>query len=256
MRKHYFQPGHSVFDAVKKEKSQISDLTALISTPPTFCYPRLMGFFTRALAVCLLVAPSAALAQLDPALHRYTTCKFDDGLTVAEASPLPAGVKGRTVETLAGFREVAILRGEHITFTYPGTDFFATVKVEQLPPASFDQGRKDLISNFDHILAGGDDSTRNMAFALRPRLNGFEVYGLDRKKLEGNTLGIYLLIDNRLHIVTSVFFLNQDPARRKFSTLAEYAALRDNFLEAYTSCVHAPYASSSPAKAAPAKRHR
>ena len=215
-----------------------------------------MCIFTRALAVCLLSAPIAAHAQINAALRPYTACKFDDGLTAVETSQLPAGIQGRTVETLTGPRQVPILRGEHITFSYPSTSFFATVKVEQLPPDTFAQGKTDLISNFDHILAGGDDSARNMSFALRPRLNGFEVYGLDRKKLEGNTLGIYLLIDNRRHIVASVFFLNQEPRLRKFSTLAEYATLRDHFLDAYTSCVHAPFATPTPKRKSTARRHR
>ena len=213
-----------------------------------------MCIFTRALALCLLSAPVAALAQATPALRPYTACKFDDGLTAIESSQLPASIQGRTVETLTGPRQVPILHGEHITFSYPSTSFFATVKVEQLPPDTFAQGKTDLISNFDHILAGDDESARNMSFALRPRLNGFEVYGLDRKKLEGNTLGIYLLIDNRTHIIASVFFLNQEPQLRKFSTLAEYATLRDHFLDAYTSCVHAPFATPT-AKRAPT-RHR
>jgi hypothetical protein len=214
-----------------------------------------MCIFTRALAVCLLSAPIAALAQVNPALRPYTACTFDDGLTAVETSQLPAAIQGRTVETLTGPRDVPIVGGEHVTFSYPSTSFFATVKVEQLAPATFAQGKSDLIGNFDHILAGDDDSARNMSFALRPRLNGFEVYGLDRKKLEGNTLGIYLLIDNRTHIVASVFFLNQEPRLRKFSNLAEYATLRDHFLDAYTSCVHAPFA--APRKPKPtAKRHR
>ena len=205
-----------------------------------------MTFFTRALLLGTLVIPVCAAAQVDPALQRYTSCTFDDGLKPVETTHLPANIQGRTVETLTGPRQVPILRGEHITFSYPSTRFFATVKIEQLPPASFDQGKADLISNFDHILSGDDESARNMSFALRPSLNGFEVYGLDRKRLEGNTLGIYLLIDNRTHIVASVFFLNQEPQQRKFSNLGEYRSLRDHFLEAYTSCVHGPFSVPTP----------
>jgi hypothetical protein len=218
-----------------------------------------MCIFARALALCFLAVPVVAHAQIHPALRPYAGCKFDDGLTTAEVSQLPAVIKGRTVQTLSGVAQVPILRSEHVTFTYPNADFFATVKVEQLPPGSFVQGKIDLISNFDHILSSGDDSARNMAFAIRPHLNGFEIYGLDRKKLEGSTLGIYLLIDNRTHIVASVFFLNQPPPTdqdltpRKFTTLAQYATLRDHFLNAYTECVHAPHA--APAKPA-TKRHR
>jgi len=214
-----------------------------------------MTFFTRAILLSTLVIPISSAAQANPSLRPYTACKFDDGLAAIETSQLPAGIQGRTVETLTGPRQVAIVRGEHITFSYPSTSFFATVKVEQLPPDTFAQGKADLISNFDHILAGGDDSARNMSFALRPLLNGFEVYGMDRKKLEGNTLGIYLLIDNRTHIVASVFFFNQEPQLRKFSTLAEYANLRDHFLDAYTSCVHAPFATPTTAKPKPTAKH-
>ncbi len=214
-----------------------------------------MMIFTRALlavalAAPLLAAPLPAAAQVNPTLRPYTACKFDDDLAISNLTPLPRGVQGRTVVTLSGPRQVALLRGESMMFSYPGTDFFANVKVEQLPPSSFAQGKKDLIGNFDHILAGGDDSERNLNFALKPMLNGFEVYGLDRKKLEGATLGIYLLIDNRTHIVMTAYFLNQEPARRKFSSLTEYATLRDHFLAAYTSCVHTPYAVARPAKKA------
>jgi hypothetical protein len=141
-------------------------------------------------------------------------------------------------------------------FSYPATDFFANVKVEQLPADGFAQGRKDLISNFDHILAGGDDSTRNLNYALHPRLNGFEIYGLDRNKLEGRTLGIYLLIDNRTHIVATVYFFNQDPSRRKFSSLSEFGQYRDHFLDAYTACVHAPHAAAPARSRTRARKHK
>jgi hypothetical protein len=211
-----------------------------------------MGILTRTLALWLLAAP-AALAQITPALRPYTACTFDDGLTVTDLSPLPPGVQGRTVDTLTGKARVPLLRGERVLFSYPETDFFANVKVEQLPPDAFEQGKKDLISNFDHILASGNDGARNMTYALKPTLNGFEVHGLDRLKLEGSTLGIYLLIDDRTHIVTTVYFPNQEPRMRKFSTLDEYANLRDHFLNAYTSCVHAPFAVAVSAVAVSAK---
>jgi hypothetical protein len=210
-----------------------------------------MSIFTRALLLSTLLMPVPAIAQVNIALRPYTVCKFDDGLAVIEKSPLPPGVLGRTVDTIAGPRKVAILRGEQLTLGYPAKDPFAKIKVEQLPPDSFDHGKQDLIANFDHILAGGDDSGRNMTFAVHPMLNGFEVHGLDRKKIEGSTMGIYLLIDDHTHIVTTAYFENQGPVMRNFSTLDEYAALRDHFLNAYTSCVHAPHVAAPAAKPRP-----
>jgi hypothetical protein len=215
-----------------------------------------MTFFTRALLVGTLVTTLHATAQTPTTFRAYSGCTFDDGLIVGEISVLPAGIRGRTVETLTGPRQVDILGGEHISFSYPGTDFFATVKIEHLPPSSFLQGKKDLISNFDHIIARGDDSKRNMTYVLRPRLNGFEIYGLDRVRLEGAILGIYLLFDNRTQIVTTVYFVNADPDKRKFSTLDQYAQLRDHFLDAYTGCIHAPHAAKPATRKPVAKRNR
>jgi hypothetical protein len=212
-----------------------------------------MTVLTRAILAGTLLLPIHAAAQIASVLRPYTVCKFDDGLAVNTLTPLPRGVQGRTVDTLTGKANVALLRGEQVMFSYPGANFFANVKVEQLPAGSFEQGKKDLISNFDHILASGDDGVRNMTYALKPRLNGFEIHGLDRLKLEGKTLGIYLLIDDRAGIITSVYFLNQEPKTRKFSTIEEYAALRDHFLNAYTSCVHAPTVKRP---TAPQKRRR
>jgi hypothetical protein len=214
-----------------------------------------MCILTRTLGLYLLASTSIALAQVPPTLLPYTTCTFDDGLAIADLNPVPEGVQGRTVDTLTGKAHVALLRGERIMFSYPDTDFFANVKVEELPPDSFEQGKKDLIANFDHILVSGDDSERNMTYALHPTLNGFEVHGLDRKKLEGGTLGIYLLIDDLTHIVTTVYFLNQNPERRKFSTLEEQSTLRDHFLNAYTLCVHPPPAAAA-AKPKPKRKRR
>jgi hypothetical protein len=199
---------------------------------------------------------AGAQAPVDAVLRPYTACRFDDGLVVTEKSALPADVAGRTVMTIAGNRQVPLERGEKIAFAYPGGTRFANVTVEQLPTESFEQGKANLIANFDHILAGGDDGARNMPYALHPMLNGFEVHGLDRLKIDGATLGIYLLIDDKTRIVTTAYFLNQGPEKRKFATIEEYGALRDHFLNAYTKCVHAPPVVKKAVAKAPVKRKR
>src|SRR6266571_466337 len=114
-----------------------------------------MTILPRALLICTLVIASSVSAQINakphPGLAPYTACKFEDGLAMEDIAPLPEGVKGRTVATLTGTAHVALLGGERVMFAYPDTDFFANVKVEQLPADSFEQGKKDLISNIDHI---------------------------------------------------------------------------------------------------------
>ena len=192
-------------------------------------------------------SPAPKPAAASP-FKAYTACHFDDGLEIIEVLPLPANVAGRTVETMHGTAHVPLLRGDRILFGYPGTEPFANVTVEQLPAGSFDESKADLISNFEQILSSSD-SIRN--YALKPTLNGFEIYGLDRPKLEPGALGVYLLIDDRTGIVTTVRFPNQEPDGRKFATIEEYTALRNHFLAAYTSCIHVPGSAATTPKTKP-----
>jgi len=120
-------------------------------------------------------------------------------------------------------------------FGYPNTDFFANVKVERLPAGKYGPEKQVLIDAFDKTLADSPDAARN--YSLSRSLNGFEIYGLDRGKLEGGVLAIYLFFDDTSNIATTIYLLNQDPVARKFKTIEEFHSLRDGFLKAYTQCI-------------------
>jgi len=122
--------------------------------------------------------------------------------------------------------------GVRMMFAYPGTDFFANVKAESLPAANYSRLKGFLLENFQYYTHSNIVNT-----ALQSPINGFEAHGLDRERLEGGVLGIYLLFDDHAHVVTTMYFLNQDPASRKFQTMQEYSTLRDRFLTSYTACV-------------------
>jgi len=208
-----------------------------------------MRFAVSALLVSLVGGSAALHAQAPARFATYEHCKFADDLALVEKTPLPDGVQGRTVQTIMGPRQVPLTGGTRLLFAYPQTEPFANVKIEQIPASSYTQAKQDLIANFEQILTGDDSSTRN--YALKPKLNGLEIYGLDRKRLEGGVLGIYLFFLDRTHTVTTVYFLNQDPAVRSFTSLESYAALRDTFLNAYTSCeAGAPRSRTEPAREA------
>ncbi len=184
-------------------------------------------FISAVLVTCI-----AARAQSDT-FAPYTSCSLRDGLSVVETSPLAPGVTTRSVKTIMGSYDVAISKGRRIMFAYPAEDFYANVKVEILPAIGYADSKKALIGNFDYLLASGDNQ-RN--YKLKPSLNGFEIQGLDRSKREGGVLGIYLLFDDATRTVTTIYFLNQEPPRR-FTTMEEYSALRDQFLSDYTGCI-------------------
>jgi hypothetical protein len=169
------------------------------------------------------------------AFDRYTTCKFSDGLAVVETSPLAPGVHARTVQTSNGPRQIEMVEGRRVMFAYPDKDFYANVKVEILPEKNYAQTRQYLIDNFDYTLASGDGNTRN--YGLKPMRRGLDVRGLDRDKLEGGVLGFYLLLDDSSRMVTTIYFLNQEPKDRSFRTMEEYRAQRDRFLVSYSGCV-------------------
>jgi hypothetical protein len=198
------------------------------------------GLLTGGVIFCLLLCVGTAQTTSQfhsSAFDRYTSCKFSDGLAVVETSPLSPGIQERTVPTSKGSRQIPIVEGRRVMFAYPEKDFYANVKVEILPEKNYTETRQSLTDNFDFMLNSGVGHTRN--YGLKPILNGLDERGLDRDKLEGGVLGIYLLIDDASRMVTTIYFLNQEPAGRSFQTLEEYRAQRDRFLMSYTSCVGA-----------------
>jgi hypothetical protein len=194
----------------------------------------------RFLAICgaAIVISASVLAQQSlkqDDFAPYTDCKLSGGPQVVDITPLDPGISGRTVQTITGSSTVDISDGRRIMFAYPGEDFYANVKVEFIPKIDFAQSKAALIDNFDYLLASGNNVRNHQ---LKPKLNGFVVQGLDRIKREGGVLGFYLLIDDATRAVTTIYFLNQEPPKL-FRTMKEYAALRDRFLDGYTSCIRA-----------------
>ncbi|HEY4357389.1 MAG TPA: hypothetical protein VGN16_16680 [Acidobacteriaceae bacterium] len=207
-----------------------------------------------ALAACLFAATTLSAQQqtrpLAPALRPYTTCKLQGGPDLVEVTPLVTPKSVRTVQTRQGNKQIQLLDGARLVFSYADSDLFATAKIEELPAASYAQSKDDLISNFEKILSSDDLAGRN--YGMQPTMHGFEIYGLDKKMLTGSNLGIYVMFDNNTHVVTTMYFLNAEAEHRKFATLAEYAGLRDVFLSKYTACVRAKL--SAPAATPPARR--
>lgn len=175
------------------------------------------------------------LQAVPPVLAPYTSCEFSDGLNIVGLDPLVPGVQSRTVETADGVRDIPMEAGERVMFAYPFTDFYANVKAEVLPAAQYPELKKALVANEQYTMEQTPGAARNAN--LPADLHGFNVYGEDRQALEGGVLGMYLLFDDAAHIVTTIYFLNQQPWQRKFQTIEEYRQLRDRFLTTYTGCI-------------------
>ncbi len=212
---------------------------------------------TLPLAAQSKAASASASRPLSAALKPYTSCQIPGGPDLVQTTPLPQAPMTRPAQTLTGPKQIKIMDGLLAAFKYPNSAPFANVKIEQLPASTYATEKPELISEFDAINAKGEDTQRN--YAMKPTLNGFEIYGFDRTQLDGNVLGIYLFFDNPHHVATTAYFLNASAGQRKFSTVGEYSNLREGFLNAYTQCVRkalggAPAAKpASKATAKPAK---
>ena len=185
------------------------------------------------LSVFIFAAGAIALAaQSTDNLIPYTSCQFSDGLQIVQTDPLASGIASREVETDSGPRRIDLLAGRRIIFAYPNTDFYANVKAESLPTANYAQFKGFLLDNLQYL-----SHSNIVNAALHSPLNGFEIHGIDREKLEGGVLGIYLLFDDASHVVTTIYMLNQEPQERKFQSMGEYGTLRDRFLASYSACI-------------------
>ncbi|MFP5226214.1 MAG: hypothetical protein ACLGXA_01195 [Acidobacteriota bacterium] len=168
-------------------------------------------------------------------LAPYTSCVFPDGLRVVHADPLAPRALTETVQTASGMQTLNAVAGEQVLFAYPMTDYFANAKAELLPADRYAALKQTLIGNL-HLMEsqrGGPSP----AEALPVGLHGFEVHGNDRRRMEGNVMGMYLLFDDQAHVETTIRFLNQQAWKRKFQSIDEYGRLRDEFLRVYTGCV-------------------
>ena len=200
----------------------------------------------RAVAVVAALGPVSLAAQQTGAvpnpnrpvpatLEPYVSCKLPLGPVMTQHTGLPEAPMTRTAQTLTGPRPVKLMEGLFAAFAFPGSAPFANVKIEQLPASTYTPEKATLISEFDSINAKGEDTQRN--YALKPTLNGFEIYGFDRTALDGKVLGIYLFFDNTHHVATTAYFLNAPADERRFSTVTDYDQLRAAFLNAYTLCI-------------------
>lgn len=182
-------------------------------------------------------APAARdqAAAIPKPLEPYTSCVFPDMLRIVQVDPTLPGVTSRSIETREGRKEIDFAAGVRVLFAYPMTDYFANAKVELLRADGYAQLKQTLIADLHYLESQPHGPTP--AEALPIGLHGFEVHGNDRRRLEGDVLGMYLLFDDKAHVVTTVYFLNQQAWQRKFQTIDEYGRLRDHFLQNYTACI-------------------
>lgn len=183
---------------------------------------------------CMPKANDSGRRSLTDPLEPYTLCKFSDELSIDTAVRFPSDVTSRTVNTASGRKDISILDGYRILFSYPGTDVFANVKFEMLQPLRYLSDKKSIIEGMEFLASpakGVKDPLEHDEYLE------YEVYALNNRSISGRgPISMYTLFNDTENMVITVYFLNQKAERRKFQTYEEYQGLRDRFLDDLMSC--------------------
>jgi len=139
----------------------------------------------------------------------------------------------RTVETSSGPKEVTMTDGYRILIAYQNEPF-VNLKAEQFDKTRYSTDKQSLIDSLESSAKG----TPNMESEkpTKSKVGRFESYAINRTKLEGGVLSIYLWFDDSGAQVLTAYLLNDEPAARKFKTIDEYRNLRDRFLQKLSGC--------------------
>jgi hypothetical protein len=167
-------------------------------------------------------------------IQPYVRCDgFAEGVRGVKLDSRPkTAAPWREVSVGGTARRVSVSDGMRVMYAYPGTDFFANLKVERSAPDSY-QDDKDIIQKSLAEIAQTDGSADVQDFVL----HGFSGQTLTKRALSGSTLGITQLFSDEDQMIVTIYFLNQAPEKRRFKTFEEFVALRDGFVSGYSECV-------------------
>jgi hypothetical protein len=210
------------------------------------------AFYKLIIILVIVIPPSAFVSgqsksNPDP-LKPYTTCKLPGDLKIKEVTRRPKSAeKYREVNTAKGSERVSVVDGYRVMFAYKDLFyFFANVKIEQSDPASYLQDKERVLSDLEY--SASTEKATGIISTGKTMLNGFEHHGTDRDKIDvGGTLGIHVLFYDANHLIVTIYLLNQDDkttgslfwrnGKRRFTNIAEYQTLKDDFLNRYSECL-------------------
>ncbi len=176
--------------------------------------------------------------QKTDSLKSYAaSCNFEDGLTVKRSRRIK-GVENRGVDTADGIKEISRTNSYELLVTYPKTDIFASIRPEQSESSAYEQDKKNAIEGLKFTMSTSRELETSEP--IEKTNNGFKSYGSVRSTVERyNTIGVYVLFNDTDKTITTIYFFNAKPKKRKFQTIEEWRELRDKFLNSYTRCINA-----------------
>lgn len=204
-------------------------LMAFITSPTSFASPAML--------------PPSQSKDSSDLLKPFTTCELAGDLKVKEVTRREkSGDDHREVTTDKGSERVSVIDGYRVMFGFKDVRyFFANVKIEQSNPGDYAQDKELVINQLKH-LSKPKATTQwpKTLFTDKEVLNGFEHYGIDLSEIDvGGSVGMHLLLDDSKQLIITVYILNQEKKKRRFNNVAEYSALKTDFLNRYSECLRA-----------------
>lgn len=189
------------------------------------------------LSIVLVLSPLAVLFSQQAAtahqdnLRRYIDCNFGRDISIYESAER-AQPFVRSIGTTEGSEQVTVLHGFSLHIANANTPF-VNFKAERL--AGFESAKGTLIRSLRFMAEASSDIDAKIP--QHASLNGFDVYAIDRAKLSGGVQSVILLFRDADQTVVTLYVLNTPPEAPQFSTIGQYRALRDEFVQTYTACV-------------------
>lgn len=215
------------------------------------------------LALCLFPAFAQPAPKVPAPFERLVPARFDDGLLLVELQARDADAPPwRLVEWRPGDartpprrEKVSVREAVRAMYRYPGSDYFANVKIETSMPGMYEQDRALVIEALEHnvrrdralvgaYLAANPEVGAKVAARTPPgketigfereTVNGIEVVGYTDNVLglRGGTISqVHFFLPARETIVTA-YLLNQ--RRTRFKDIEDFLRLRAAFIQGYT----------------------
>ena len=175
-------------------------------------------------------------SKRDDSLKPFTTCELDSGLRIVQVDRLPKNVQSRTVTTSKGDQTISLADGYRVMVAYnDDRDWFANIKAEKSVTTQYERDKEGVIQNLKW--AASTSQELESQEPVKVSVGEYEGYGTSKRTLVGDMLGIYVLFSDVNHTITTFYFINQNPKRKRFQTIEEWRVLRDEFLKTYTTCL-------------------
>lgn len=189
-----------------------------------------------AAALVLTMAPARAERSGDP-LGPIADCVGKGELKLLERGRLPESVPTRSVSTASGTRQVSMADGYRVLLATPQGLPFVNFKVELSTPESAEADRGAILAQMQQ-LAERSAASKDDAVVKRERVGDAEVLALHQKDLSRpGPLSFYSIFVPARHLVSTIYVLNQDPAKRAFSSFDDYVKQRDAAIAAALRCL-------------------